>query len=334
MTRRTTGHDVARLAGVSQATVSRALRNVPGTSPATRQAVIAAASQLDYFPSDQGRSLVTRTTGRIAVVVEELTNPFYPELVEPIRRALGARGLKTVLVSDRRGRDDPADLLRQLGDGTYDGVVLTTTRRRDRLPWELRRRGIPHVLVNRVTDQLTSPSCSVDNAAAAQTAADFVLGLGHTTIAAIHGPVDTSTGHERATALEARLAEHGRPLSPAATRRAHDYSHDSGLRLARELLAARDRPSAIVCANDVLAFGALSAAAELGVVVPDDLTVVGCDDIAMSAWPALALTTVRCELSTLAETGVRMLLDAIAGDPGVRLERLPVTLVTRSTHRR
>lgn len=155
MAKTVTGHDVARLAGVSQATVSRALRNLPGTSPRTRAAVLAAAEALNYLPSDSGRALSTRRTRRVAVVVAELTNPYYPELVEPLRQALLAHDLRTVLVSDRPERSDHGALVDQLADGSYDSVILTTTTRDSTLPRDLTEREVPHVLVNRV---LTTPS--------------------------------------------------------------------------------------------------------------------------------------------------------------------------------
>ena len=223
MSRPTTGFDVARLAGVSQPTVSRALRNLPGTSAETRMRVIEAARALSYIPSDSGRVLSSRRTQRIAVVSEALTNPYYPELVEPIRRKLAEQGYRTVLVTDAAegtvGLDD-------LADGSYDGVILTTTTRRSRLPADLIARGMPHVLVNRL----------------------------------------------------------------------------------------------------------LSAAAECELRVPEDLTVIGFDDIAMAGWPCIGLTTVRVNRDDMAAEAVRLLMLQIDGESSITEHRTPATLVLRSTH--
>ena len=147
-----TSFEVARLAGVSQPTVSRALRNLPGASPETRARVMAAARELSYIPSASGRVLSTSRTRRVAVVVEELTNPYYPQLVEPLRRELAEHGLRMVLVTHTE--QGPVGVT-ELADGSYDGAILTTTERRSSLPRDLTERGIPHVLANRTS---TCPS--------------------------------------------------------------------------------------------------------------------------------------------------------------------------------
>lgn len=333
MVKTVTGHDVARLAGVSQATVSRALRNVPGTSPETRAAVLAAAEALHYLPSDSGRVLSTRRTRRVAVVAAELTNPYYPELVEPLRQALLAQNLRTVLVSDRGEREDASALVDQLADGSYDGVMLTTTTRDSTLPRDLTEKGVPHVLVNRVLDHPESPSCTFDNVDGSAQVARLLADLGHRAIGAVFGPVDTSTGRDRASGLRDALRALGKPLTRRFIRRASAFDHDMACRLARELLSLSPRPTAIVCANDVVALGALSAARELNLAVPSELTVVGFDDIAMAAWPLADLTTVRCDLSVLATRSVQLLTERLLGAPHEDvLVRVPVKLIARGTH--
>lgn len=329
MTKKITSFDVARRAGVSQPTVSRALRNLPGASPETRRRVLAAATELAYIPSDSGRVLSTRSTRRIAVVSEELTNPFYPELVQPLGRYLAAAELRPVLITDSEGRGVDAGVL---ADGSYDGVILTTTTRRSTLPRDLTERGVPHVLVNRTLDEPESPGCAVDNADGARQVSDLLADLGHRRVASIQGPVATSTGKQRAEALRTGLRRHGIPLPRVMVTRV-PFDHDAGYRAAVELLTGDQSPTAIVCGNDVLALGALSAARALGVRVPADVTVVGFDDIRLASWPLIDLTTVRCDLDALARRAVTMLQDLVAGrweEPTT--VRLPVRLVLRGTH--
>lgn len=329
MARKVTSFDVARRAGVSQPTVSRTLRNLPGASPATRQRVLAAAKELSYLPSDSGRALSTRSTRRVAVVSEELTNPFYSELVQPLGRFLAAQDLRAVLITDSDGRGVDVDVL---ADGSYDGVILTTTRRRSALPRDLTERGIPHVLVNRTLDDAESPSCCPDNADGARQVSDLLAQLGHRRVASIQGPSDTSTGKQRAQALRAGLRRHQIPL-PRAMVRPAPFDHDAGCRAALELLEQDPRPTAIVCGNDVLALGALSAARALGIRVPDDLTVIGFDDIRLASWPLVDLTTVRCDLEAMAATAVEMLQSQILGGAQrAATVRQPVSLVLRGTH--
>ncbi len=338
MAKAITSHDVARAAGVSQATVSRALRNLPGTAPRTRAAILHAAAELSYLPSDPARSLATRSTRRVAVVAEELTNPYYPQLVAPIQRHLALAGLRTVLATDPRvaNRSQPGVTVDDLADGSYDGVILMTTLRSSRLPRDLTERGVPHVLVNRVLDHPESPSCTVDNAAGALAVSSLVADLRHRHVAAIHGPVATSTGRERALWLRRGLQKREIVLPRKLVRRA-SFAHDAGMAAAHSLLDESPRPTALVCANDVLALGALSAARQRGLHVPADLTVVGFDDIALSAWPIVDLTTVRVDLELLAATAVEMMLTQINtgeadGRHGPVERRIPVELLLRGTH--
>lgn len=327
--KKVTSFDVARRAGVSQPTVSRALRNLPGTSPRTRGKVMAAAAELSYVPSDSARSLSTRSTRRIAVVSEELTNPFYAELVEPICRRLASHDLRTVVVTDTEHRAVGSEAL---ADGSYDGVILTTTSRRSSLPRDLTERGIPHVLANRILDQAESPSCAIDNAGGVRAVSNLLADLGHERIASIQGPLDTSTGRERAEALRVGLRTRGLRLRRELMRRTI-FGHDPGRVAARDLLTRRTRPTAIFCGNDVIALGALSAAREAGIDVPDELTVIGFDDIPMAGWPLLDLTTVHCGLDALAATAVELLLAEIAGlGPGPIVRRIPASLRLRGTH--
>lgn len=329
MAKPVTSFDVARRAGVSQPTVSRALRNLPGASAETRQRVLQAAAELSYIPSDSGRSLSMRSTRRIAVVSEELTNPYYPELVEPLRRRLAEHELRTVVITE-------AELgptgLGVLADGSYDGVILTTTLRNSSLPRDLTERGIVHVLVNRVLDRPESHSCAVDNAGGARAIADLLAELGHSRVASIQGPVLTSTGKERALWLRRGLRAHGVPLPRVWSTRGA-FGHDAGHAIALSLLQSADRPTALVCGNDVIALGALSAARELRLDVPAELTIIGFDDIPMAGWPLVNLTTVRCDLDELARTAVELLLAGLADPtrPPVEL-RVPVALVRRGTH--
>lgn len=331
MPRKVTSFDVARLAGVSQPTVSRVLRNLPGATAETRARVRAAAARLSYLPSDSGRALSTASTRRVAVVADELSNPFYSELVEPLARHLAARDLRLVLVTAAADGDVDAATL---ADGSYDGVILTTTTRRSSLPRDLSERGVPHVLANRVLDEPEAPSCAVDNTAGARLVANLLAGLGHRRIASIQGPVNTSTGRERAAALQARLRHHRIPL-PRSQQRRVAFDHDDGQQAASELLAGGMAPTAIVCGNDVIALGALSAARAMSIEVPDQLSIVGFDDIRPAAWPLVGLTTVRCDLDRLAATAVALLADQLVGGAVVaRTVRLPVSLVLRGTHGR
>jgi LacI family transcriptional regulator len=228
--------------------------------------------------------------------------------------------------------DDGAVGADTLADGSYDGVILTTTLRSSTLPRDLAERGIRYVMANRVLDHPDAPACTVDNAGGAQAISDLLAQLGHRRVASVQGPVVTSTGRERADALRAGLRGHAIALPRSMVRRTA-FTHEQGLQAALDLLGQDRPPTAIVCGNDVVALGALSAARLRGIRVPEDLTVIGFDDIPMASWLLADLTTVRCDLGALAATAVELLvgmLDGRAVAPGVR--RIPVRLVLRGTH--
>jgi len=323
-----TSHDVALEAGVSQPTVSRALRGDPRVTDATRRRVLQAADRLGYVTSDRGRSLSTRRTSRIGVVVEDLDNPFYLELLDVLHERLERADVRMIVLTPQR--NDP-ERVERLVDGSIDGAILTTTHLDSPIPAQLRSRRFPFVLLNRTVDDPAYASCAVDNRAGAIRLAEETLRAGHRAIAAVFGPETTSTGRDREAGIRAVLAGAGVPLPAERTRRGR-FTFESGHRGCAELLSARDRPTAVQCANDVVAFGAINAARGLGLAVPDDVSITGFDDIAMAAWEVFRLTTVRQDLRRMAETAVDLVLGLVE-DPQAEPERivLPADLVPRAT---
>jgi LacI family transcriptional regulator len=326
-----TSHDVARLAGVSQPTVSRALRDEVGVSPATRTRVREAARQLGYIPSQTGRALSTRRTRRVAVVSAELGNPFYPALIDPLAEALSGFGYRTILVTDR-GTDEVE--LEPLVDGSLDGVVLTTCDVASRLPEELGRRGVPHVLLNRTVRGSPADACAADNRTGAIWVADLLADLGHQRVGAVHGPSSTSTGSERSRWFRRRLTERGVSL-PQRYVRQGPFTDTTGYDALTDIARGGECPTALFCANDVIALGVLNAAKDLGIQVPRDLTVVGFDDIGMASWPVFDLTTVGVDLADMARRAAVLLVQRMAAPDGpVRRLRVTPTLIRRGTHAR
>jgi LacI family transcriptional regulator len=328
MSARPTSHDVARAAGVSQPTVSRALRGDARVAPATRERVVAVADALGYVPSDRGRSLSTRRTGRIGVVVEDLGNPFYLELLDVLHDRLEREHARMIVVAP--GLRDP-ERVEYLADGSIDGVVLTTTLLDSPLPGQLLRHGLPFVLLNRVVDDVEGDSCSLDNRAGAAAVATAMLDYGHRDIGAIFGPATTSTGRDREAGFREALAERGAHLDANLTRHGR-FSFDDGHASVLELLDGNRQPSAVFCANDVIALGALNAALGRGVAVPGELSLVGFDDIAMTSWEAFRLTTVRQDIRRMGRTAIDLLLARLE-DPSRPPQRvvLPAALVHRAT---
>ncbi|MFD7924215.1 LacI family DNA-binding transcriptional regulator [Streptomyces sp. NPDC059740] len=302
-----TSRDVARLAGVSQPTVSRALRGDARVSAATRERVQRAAQALGYVTSEAGRSLVTRRTHRVGTVVTDLANPFYPHLVGPLHDALEGHGYRMMMFAER---SDAALASERLVDGSLDGVVLMTSTIDSALPAELTRHGMPFVFLNRDVGEGSGDAAVVDNTLGGRLAATLVADLGHRHVGGIFGPPDTTTGREREYGFRLALAERGLAVAADAVRHG-PFEFETGHRLLAEVLAARPRPTAVFCGSDAIAIGALNAALAAGVRVPQELTVVGFDDIPMASWESFRLTTVSHDLKEMVAGATRLLLDRI-----------------------
>ncbi|GAA3942543.1 LacI family DNA-binding transcriptional regulator [Microbacterium soli] len=328
MARAATSIDVARRAGVSQPTVSRALRDLPNITAATKERVLRAARELDYVPREAGRSLSTPTTRRIAVVSDALTNPYYAELVEPLRQELARIGHRAVLVADSSDDVLTADAL---SDGSYDGILVTTAARDSRLAADLRSRGIPHVFVNRTVDDHNSHTCGFAEDEGTRLIAELLTDAGHEHIVFLAGHPRFSTAHERETGLRTALRERSVRLSDRDVHHI-DYTVDAGYAATVRILRGPQPPTAIVCGNDIVAIGALNAARDLGWNVPEDITVVAFDDIPAAGWSVISLTTVHCDLPTLARVSVQTLKKAIDGEEQPMHHRLGVQLVHRTSH--
>ncbi|MGW5787213.1 LacI family DNA-binding transcriptional regulator [Streptomyces sp. NPDC003757] len=325
-----TSHDVARLAGVSQPTVSRALRDDPRVSPATREKVREAARALNYVPSEVGRSLSTRSTRRVGVIVTDLTNPFYPHVVAPLHDELGRLGYRMMLLTER---SDEAVAQEELLDQSLDGVVLATATTDSRLPARLDRRDMPYVFLNRDTGRAGDYASVVDNEGGGRLVARELAALGHRRIAGIFGAANTTTGRERELGFRLALADEGIGLPEERVVRG-PFEYETGYEALSFLLDAAQRPTAVFCGNDVVAVGVLNAARAVGLSVPGDLTVVGFDDLPMASWEVLRLTTVRHDLAELARQAARLLVRRITGraDPAGERLVLPTEFVPRGTH--
>ncbi|MET3806361.1 LacI family transcriptional regulator [Nakamurella sp. UYEF19] len=324
-----TSHDVARLAGVSQPTVSRALRQDSQVSAATRERVRIAAEQLGYVPSELGRSLSTMSTRQIAMVAD-LDNPLYPQLVGPLHDAFAAKGFRMVLLAER-GEEIVSD--GRLLDGSVDGAVLTTSQLRSSLPLQLQTRGVPFVQLNRVSELVEADSVTADNVAGGRAVAELLTRLGHRDIAAILGPRETSSASERERGFRAGLRSAGLTLPSARVVRGW-FSYEVGRAAMHELLGRGNRPTAIFCINDIVAVGAINALTELALDVPNEMSVVGFDDLEIASWPTFGLTSVRVDFGGMASRAAELLLARLADPQGpVVHDQFPVELVERRTHR-
>lgn len=332
--RAATSTTVAEAAGVSQSTVSRALRGDPRVRLETRRLVAETAERLGYRPAwlTPPEPPAARTVG---VVVSDLTNPFFPALMNPVHDELRILGYGVSLFAERTDIPTGQQALHQLLDRSIAGVLATTATLDSRLHETLRERGMPLVLLNRYVDGLDVDRVVADNERGGAAAARHLTDLGHRRIGVVRGPANTSTSRDRFSGALSALAAAG--AEPDARQvREGPYTHQSGYQHALSLLRSPEPPTALLCGNDVIAFGAIDAARSLGLTVPDDVSIVGYDDVPMASWEVFQLTTVRQPLDEMARTAARLLVERLeyAGDLGAGRERLFATsLVTRATTR-
>lgn len=327
---RITSQDVARLAGVSQATVSRTFSGDRTVSEATREKVLEAAQRLEYKPNAIARSLITQRTNIVGIVMAYLSSPFYPYVLEKFIQELQTSGRQTLVFS--AAADQEADAVLPLAlEYQVDALIVTSATLSSKMVEECARAGTPVVLFNRsMVGRRVSAVCC-DNLEGGRLVADVLLDAGHTRPAYVSGSVNASTNRDRERGFAERLRERGLPL---ALREQGHYTYESGYAAAQRLLERDDPPDALFCANDITALGALDLARKRGVRVPDELSVIGFDDIPMAAWAAYDLTTIRQPVDAMIAATLAVLqarLDAPEAAPDIRL--IPGALVARGSAR-
>lgn len=327
---RAVAKDVARIAGVSQPTVSRAFDPDSKISTKTRQRVLQVADELGYLPNVIARSLSTNRTNIVGVVMANLTGSlFYAQLLELLAQRVQDMGKHLLLLNTPPGGSMDELLLRVVGY-QVDALVIASTRSDDELvqPGDLTDR--PVILLNRTTTDPRVHVVSCDNEAGGRLAADFLIDAGHERLGYVAGPETVSTSALRQRGFVDRVRERG---GDVLIRDDNPYTYGAGCQAARDLLAADDPPDALFCAADIIALGLLDTARrELGVGVPDELSVIGFDDIHLAAWPTYDLTTVHQPVDDMV-AAVTDLLQADSPSPAaVRL--LPAELVVRGSARR
>jgi len=324
-----TSRDVAALAGVSQMTVSRVLRDSGNVAPETRERVLRAMDEAGYRPHAAARTMRTRRTATVGVVVADITNPFYPQLLEAVSSALHDAGQRMILWN----APDPSDpsAVAALSEGTVDGLIFTTVTESTPALQEAISRGEPIVLLHRGLRSLDCDQVTADNVDGGRKVAAYLAATGHERLGFLRGPELPSTARDRERGFRERLDEIGLRLDPDLVADG-GFSHDRARAAMRELLARENPPTAVFCANDLTAFGAIDGAVSLGRRVPEDVWVIGYDDIAMAAWDSYDLTSFRQPITDMAHTAIRLLLERI-DDRGLpaRQETFPGTLTVRGS---
>jgi LacI family transcriptional regulator len=300
--------DVAREAGVSVASVSRALNGHDNVTPETRARIEGIARALHYMPHAAARSLITRRTDTIGAVLPDLYGEFFSELIRGMDVAARRAGLHLLVSSSHGSAGEAAFALRSL-QGRVDGLLVMSPYADAPLLAANLPRQLPAVLMNTDIAGARYPALNIDNQAGAYAMVKHLVERGFRRIALIAGPEQNFDAQERRRGYAQALAD----LLPGSVQRIYsgDFTEASGYAVAQRLRSENSRPDALFAANDAMALGCLFALNEAGVRVPQDIAVVGFDDIPMARYAAPPLTTVRVRIAELGERAMTRLIAAI-----------------------
>jgi LacI family transcriptional regulator len=327
--------DVAADAGVHPATASRALN--PGTralvNEETAKRVLASAERLGYRPNPIARGLKTNRSYTIGVVVPDLRNPLFPPIARGIEERLEPAGYTSLLANTDNDPEREKLSFEALTARQVDGFITGTARRRHPLLRSIADTGIPLVQVNRRMDDDDVPSVVADDVEGIRMAIGHLVELGHATIAHAAGSLEVSTGLHRYEGYMRAMEEHGLEVDERLVLTATTYSEAEGYRLTRALLETGLQFTAILAGNDLMALGCIDALAEAGLRCPEDVSVVGFNDMDWSARFAPPLTTVRVPHYDLGVRAADLLLERLGADEPGPAEHvvLPVELVVRGS---
>ncbi|NNG05542.1 MAG: LacI family DNA-binding transcriptional regulator [Inquilinus sp.] len=331
MTDRPTLHDVAAMAAVSTATVSRCLNAADTVRPELRERVRGAIAELGYTPHGAARALASQRARTIGAVIPTLDNAIFAAGIQAMQNRLSDVGYTLLLASSNYDPEQERNQVQSLIERGLDGLMLIGEARPPGLYDLLEQKAIPHVNTWTYRPGSRHPSIGFDNRGAAHRVASYLIDMGHSDIAMIAGiTAGNDRAAERLSGVRAALADRGLAFAPGRVIES-PYSIGDGRRALRRLMAAESRPTAIVCGNDVLAYGALFECHALGVPVPGQVSIAGFDDLELAAELVPALTTMHVPSDDMGRLAAEYLLDRIDGRPTPGATKLGVDLIIRGS---
>jgi LacI family transcriptional regulator len=333
-TQSVTLRDVAEAAGVHTATASRALNPKARqlVNPETVRRVVRAAESLGYQPNPIARGLKTAKSSTVGLVLPDLTNPLFPPIVRGIETVLESAGYSALIVNTDNDPEREQSVIESLRSRQVEGLIVATARLDHPLLRQLQEQDVKIVLINRRIEGLQMPFVVGDDARGIALAVQHLAELGHTRIAHIAGPQITSTGVERSRAFRHAVRDYGAEEDPALLVECAHWSETDGAASMRELLDRETGCTAVVAGNDLIALGCYDVFAERGISCPEDISVIGFNDMPFLDKMRPPLTTVGVPHHELGAEAARMLLDCIdQPDRHPRSLLLPVTLVVRAS---
>lgn len=311
--------DVATAAGVSTATVSHVINNTRFVTNETRERVTLAIKRLNYYPNAQARSFALGRSTTLGLVVSDIANPFFPEIIKAVELAAYEHGYDVVLANTSYDAARTSNYVRRFIERKVAGVLLMTSELDTKLIAELRRQQVAVVFLDLGRPGAQMSNIVVDYEQGIEQAIKHLKDLGHTRIAYVGGPKHLRSAVKRLEAFEnsvKRFLPRAKPII-----REGDFQMGGGLRIATELLQLKVRPTALVVANDLMAVGAMRACRTFGLHVPRDVSIIGYDDIALAQMTDPPLTTVQLPRAELGRAAVEAVMEIIEHPQGFGVER-------------
>jgi LacI family transcriptional regulator len=325
--------DVADRAKVSQSTVSRVINDRSNVLPETRRRVERAMAELGYVPNAAARTLITNRSQLIGLVVSNITNGFHPAIIESVTSAALAEGYTVIVGNTPEGTRDQAAFLRILAEHRADGVILTTVPLHARAVLQpLLDARLPMVLANRRADDIATDSVTVDEVKAGRIATDHLIEHGRRRIAYAGGRPTASTDRDKFLGYEASLQAAGLVPDPRLIQHGY-YTYEWGHEYIRGLLDQGVPFDGVVAGDDMIALGCMDALAESGRSVPEDVAVIGSDDIVAASFHSVGLTTIDHSTAAMGQIAVQLLLRRIresSGPPVMQINLEPALVLRRS----
>ena len=331
--KRVTLRDISELTGFSINTVSRALNDKEEVREDTRVKILAAAHKLGYRPNRLAKGLRSNKTGTIGVVVTDVANPFFSALVKGIARAARDLDYSIILQDSDEDYAGEEEAIQVLLAEQVDGILITPVQSQQQTIEHLAESQFPFVLVGRYFQELDTNYVVPDDYQGGFIATEHLIQQGHKRLAMVNGPLHISSARERFQGFSDALEKYGVPLDESLVVNGA-LTVEEGIDLSRPILKGVTRPSAVVCYSDFVAFGVMQAIREIGLLIPDDIAVVGFDDVRMSSCLQVPLTTIRSPKEELGRQAMQLLVDRLkknhnAGETDKR--KLAVELVSRES---
>ncbi len=308
---RVTIKDIAREAGVSPQTVSRAINDKGEISPQTQSRILAIADRLGYRPNSIARSLVSRRTQNIGLVIPDVTNPFFAEVVRGIEDAAHEADYNVFLCNAAENLQRETSAIHSLEAQRVDGLILCSARLSERELVQVAERYQPLVIVNRQIKHAQTGSVRIDDVGGAEKAIKYLIELGHRNIGILAGPLNSHSGRERTKGYWRAMQTH--QLGPPTSWQIHCSPQvETGHSATRKLLKRAPELTALLAFNDLVAVGAMRACEELGRPVPESISVVGYDNVCLAALVSPSLTTIHIPKYELGQQAMSLILQMLA----------------------